>query len=386
MNSTSNPLDDAERRTFGLTKKAAVLVLLHNQTSINNLTIAEENSHVAIGNIAVVISMAVYECFACIHDLVDNAELFNPHTGRVLHLNSHLSLLEEEASNATERLHKLIHLCTTQRSTFVNPTHIHVSSKGPGILLAHFSNFVFAEQQRRLSSFTHFATIAGDMLFTKSGYADYIVGFDATSEGRCARVNKPDGRPYFAVRDKQLLAQISRVRKVDLKIPRKIGEQEVGIKNWVGLHNFTNSQTCLRIGLIDGMFWRRSIFATLHEALPFSVSMEFASDAYYPFNLFNSLINRTCKGMGVARQAVLPPPGQRFPQSEGFGAVARWPSYTRHLTFADVNWCVEAPPPDCFVLKGFHRDESLRRFAHELSHKKLAVGVASESGTSSRLR
>ena len=301
--------------------------------------------------LAVLLSIAAYECVECIVDLLENAARLNPHTGRVVHLNAELRLVPAEVV-----MLRHIPYQAAQLGAYINTEHVHVQSKGPGILLAHLSNFDFAVREARVSSFTHFATIAADMLFMKPGYADYIVNFDGTDEGHCANFGKPDMRPKNAVEDQHLLAQLKRIgRSTAFSV----------------LHNRSDSSGCLSYGMIDGMFWHRDVFSTLRMAAPFSSSTQFASDAYYPSNLLKPLLNRTCKGIGTARARDLPPPSHTR-DFVGKGSIARWSTYLRHLTYADVSWCLEAPAPDCFVLKGFHgKNDTLRRFVYNRTRQYI---------------
>ena len=307
---------------------------------------------------AVLLSIAAYECIECIVEQLGNAELMCPHAGRVLHLNEDMWLTPAEAA----QLHRLPDRAA-RLGAFVNPDRVLVQSKGPGIMRAHWSNFRFAEAEPSLSSFTHFATIAADMLFLKPGYTEYIVDFDGTDHGHCANFRKQDMHPQAAVTDEHLLTQLQRIGRNT--------SSEV-------LHDRADRTGCLSYGMIDGMFWRRNIFATLREAAPFSPTDAFTSDAFYPFNLLTPLLNRTCKGLGIARASMLPPPTNTA--HSGFGAIARWSTYGRAPTFADVKWCLLVPAPDCFVMKGFHGTEGfmkgfqLQALVHNVTSERVRHG------------
>ena len=121
--------------------------------------------------------------------------------------------------------------------------------------------------------------------------------------------------------------------------------------------------------MIDGQFWRRSIFASLREALPFQNSSQWLADAYYPWTFLDPLLSNVCNGWGLVKHL-----SNGIVNSSGDAPITRWRGYAKQVTTTDVVQCLKSIPPDCFLLKGFHgADDAARELVRNNSYSQLSA-------------
>jgi hypothetical protein len=193
------------------------------------------------------------------------------------------------------------------------------------VLRAHTSNFLLAT--RIFANFTHFSLVAADMLFVRPGYASFIVQFDGPSTHCCG--SKKNICPEAAA-DPALVSAMRRTGALDA----------------TGAWRHSCPRNSLFSNAIDGLFYRRELFALVALFYPFTNSSDYPAEELFPANLLAHRLQRPCPRSVMHHVKYL---GGTFSQ------LPQWFSRSRQNLETACVW-QETPTP-CFVLKtdGFHK-------------------------------